>query len=137
MKDSKDTAFDISIVQFKIKLIIRLTQASNDNSEQIECMRKLMLLLRSLSDHKKLSQNRNDIVVMLNQFRLFKLNFLLFKEKKLTQSAATGICHIEFQLKHMSHLLKKRLREDPDPRVKHFVPDQWQRDMFDYIDVNN
>ena len=136
MKDSKDTAFDISIVQFKIKLIIRLTQASNDNSEQIECMRKLMLLLRSLSDHKKLSQNRNDIVVALNQFRLFKLNFLLFKEKKLTQSAATGICHIEFQLKHMSHLLKKRLREDPDPRVKHFVPDQWQRDMFDYIDVN-
>ena len=136
MKDSKDTAFDISIVQCKIKLLIRLSQVSNDSCEQIECMRKLMLLLRSLSDHKKLSQNRNDIVVALNQFRLFKLNFLLFEEKNHTQSAATGICHIEFQLKHMSHLLKKRLREDPDPRVKHFVPDQWQRDMFDYIDVN-
>ena len=136
MKDSKDTAFDISIIQCKIKLLIRLSQASNDNSEQIENMRKLILLVRSLSDHKKLSQNRNDIVLALNHFRLFNLNFLLFEEKKLSQSAATGICHIEFQMKHMSHLLKKKLREDPDPRVKHFVPDQWQRDMFDYIDVN-
>ena len=136
MKDSKDTAFDISIVQCKIKLLIRLSQASNGKSEQIEYMRKLILLLRSLSDHKKLSQNRNDIVAALNHFRLFKLNFLLFEEKNLSQRAATEICHIEFQLKHMSHLLKKKLREDPDPRVKHFVPDQWQRDMFDYIDVN-
>ena len=136
MKDSKDTAFDISIVQCKIKLLIRLSQASNDDSEQIEYMRKLFLLIRSLSDHKKLFQNRDDIVVALNHFRLFKLNSLLFEEGNLSQSAATGICHIEFQMKHMSHLLKKKLREDPDPRVKHFIPDQWQRDMFDYIDAN-
>ena len=93
-------------------------------------------MVRDISDHKKLSENKDEVMVALNHFKLFKLSFLLFQEENFSQSAEMGICHIEFQMKHMSHLLREKLREDLDPRVKYFVPDQWQRDMFDYIDAN-
>ena len=134
--DSKNIAFNCSIVKYKIKLLIELGKVDKKNSEQIEYMRKLILIVRDLSDHKKLSENKDDVMDALNRFKLFKLSFLLFQEANLNQSAEMGICHIEFQMKHMSQLLRKKLREDPDPRVKYFVPDQWQRDMFDYIDAN-
>ena len=135
-KESEDIIYNSAIIQCKIKLLIKLSQVDKTNSEQIEYIKKLILMVRDLSDHKKLSENKNDVMVALNDFKLFKLSFLLFEEKNLCQSAEMGICHIEFQMKHMSHLLRKKLREDPDPRVKHFIPDQWQRDMFDYIDAN-
>ena len=55
MKDNRDTAFDSSIVECKVKLLIKLSQAGSNNSEQVEYMRKLILLIRDLRDYKKLS----------------------------------------------------------------------------------
>ena len=31
-----------------------------------------------------------------------------------------------FQLEHMGYLLQREERNDPDPRVEHFIPDTWQ-----------
>ncbi|XP_015768450.1 PREDICTED: probable ATP-dependent RNA helicase DDX60 [Acropora digitifera] len=41
-----------------------------------------------------------------------------------------------FQLKHMGHLLKRDERTDADPRVDHFIPDTWQRELLDAVDKN-
>ncbi|CAH3109016.1 unnamed protein product [Pocillopora meandrina] len=41
-----------------------------------------------------------------------------------------------FQLEYMGHLLKREVRTDPDPRVKHFIPDTWQRELLDAVDNN-
>ena len=135
-KKNEDIVHNSTIIQCKIKLLIKLSQADKTNSQQTEYIKKLILMVRDISDHKKLSENKDDVMVALNHFKLFKLSFLLFQEENFSQSAEMGICHIEFQMKHMSHLLREKLREDVDPRVKYFVPDQWQRDMFDYIDAN-
>ncbi|XP_078360877.1 putative ATP-dependent RNA helicase DDX60 [Oculina patagonica] len=41
-----------------------------------------------------------------------------------------------FQLEHMGHLLKREEPSDRDPRVEHFNPDMWQRELLDAVDKN-
>jgi ERCC4-related helicase len=41
-----------------------------------------------------------------------------------------------FQLRDMGHLLVRDVRSDPDPRISRFIPDTWQRELFDAIDNN-
>ncbi|XP_053109093.1 probable ATP-dependent RNA helicase DDX60 isoform X2 [Hemicordylus capensis] len=41
-----------------------------------------------------------------------------------------------FQLTYMGHYLIREERKDPDPRVQHFIPDTWQRDLLDIVDNN-
>ena len=38
-----------------------------------------------------------------------------------------------FQLEYMGHLLKREVRTDLDPRVKHFIPDTWQVYIYRHI----
>ncbi|XP_062055394.1 probable ATP-dependent RNA helicase DDX60 isoform X2 [Lepus europaeus] len=41
-----------------------------------------------------------------------------------------------FQLTHMGPYLFREERSDPDPRVHHFIPDTWQRELLDVVDNN-
>ncbi|XP_006864613.1 PREDICTED: probable ATP-dependent RNA helicase DDX60-like [Chrysochloris asiatica] len=41
-----------------------------------------------------------------------------------------------FQLTHMGPYLLREERTDPDPRVQHFIPDEWQRELLDVVDNN-
>ncbi|KAM9607634.1 LOW QUALITY PROTEIN: putative ATP-dependent RNA helicase DDX60 [Trichechus inunguis] len=41
-----------------------------------------------------------------------------------------------FQLTHMGRYLFRGERSDPDPRVHHFIPDTWQRELLDVVDNN-
>uniref|UniRef100_A0A9L0SM86 DExD/H-box helicase 60 n=1 Tax=Equus caballus TaxID=9796 RepID=A0A9L0SM86_HORSE len=41
-----------------------------------------------------------------------------------------------FQLTYMGPYLFREERSDPDPRVQHFIPDTWQRELLDVVDNN-
>ncbi|XP_061228962.1 probable ATP-dependent RNA helicase DDX60 isoform X2 [Neopsephotus bourkii] len=41
-----------------------------------------------------------------------------------------------FQLQYMDYYLLREERHDPDPRVQHFIPDTWQRELLDTVDNN-
>ncbi|XP_072480309.1 probable ATP-dependent RNA helicase DDX60 isoform X2 [Notamacropus eugenii] len=41
-----------------------------------------------------------------------------------------------FQLQHMGHYLFRDEGKVPDPRVKDFIPDTWQRELLDVVDNN-
>ncbi|XP_062055389.1 probable ATP-dependent RNA helicase DDX60 [Lepus europaeus] len=41
-----------------------------------------------------------------------------------------------FQLTHMGPYLFREERSDPDPRLHHFIPDTWQRELLDVVDNN-
>ncbi|KAM7143068.1 putative ATP-dependent RNA helicase DDX60 [Molossus nigricans] len=41
-----------------------------------------------------------------------------------------------FQLTYMGPYLFQEERSDPDPRVQHFIPDTWQRELLDVVDNN-
>ncbi|XP_078288229.1 putative ATP-dependent RNA helicase DDX60 isoform X2 [Rhinoraja longicauda] len=47
-----------------------------------------------------------------------------------------GLGAARFQLKHMGPFLIRNVRNDRDPRVKHFIPDTWQRELLDAVDNN-
>ncbi|XP_053114339.1 probable ATP-dependent RNA helicase DDX60 isoform X2 [Hemicordylus capensis] len=55
--------------------------------------------------------------------------------KKLSPYA-TGIGSARFQLEYMGQYLIREERDDPDPRVQHFIPDTWQREILDIVDNN-
>ncbi|XP_028599880.2 putative ATP-dependent RNA helicase DDX60 isoform X1 [Podarcis muralis] len=49
---------------------------------------------------------------------------------------AVGMGSSRFQLQYMGHYLMREERKDPDPRVQHFIPDSWQRELLDIVDNN-
>ncbi|XP_022789735.1 probable ATP-dependent RNA helicase DDX60 [Stylophora pistillata] len=57
------------------------------------------------------------------------------RERK-TKELSAHTSSVRFQLEHMGHLLKRAERTDPDPRVDHFIPDTWQRELLDAVDKN-
>lgn len=47
-----------------------------------------------------------------------------------------GMGASRFQLRYMGPYLFREDRKDPDPRVQHFIPDAWQRELLDAVDNN-
>ncbi|KAL8207250.1 UNVERIFIED_CONTAM: hypothetical protein K2H54_050771 [Gekko kuhli] len=58
------------------------------------------------------------------------------KLKRKLSKYAVGIGSSRFQLQYMGHYLIREERKDPDPRVQHFIPDTWQRELLDIVDNN-
>ncbi|XP_063314265.1 probable ATP-dependent RNA helicase DDX60 [Pelobates fuscus] len=56
-------------------------------------------------------------------------------EKKETKYAV-GVGSSRFQMQYMGPYLLRDERTDPDPRVQHFIPDTWQRELLDVVDNN-
>ncbi|XP_022803055.1 probable ATP-dependent RNA helicase DDX60 [Stylophora pistillata] len=53
-----------------------------------------------------------------------------------TKELCVHTSSVRFQLEHMGHLLKRYERTDSDPRVDHFIPDTWQRELLNAVDKN-
>ncbi|XP_077209763.1 putative ATP-dependent RNA helicase DDX60 isoform X2 [Paroedura picta] len=56
--------------------------------------------------------------------------------KKKRSKYAVGMGSSRFQLQYMGHYLIREERKDYDPRVEHFIPDTWQRELLDIVDNN-
>ncbi|NXK29990.1 DDX60 helicase, partial [Piprites chloris] len=53
-----------------------------------------------------------------------------------TSKYAIEVGSARFQLQYMDYYLLREERKDPDPRVEHFIPDTWQRELLDAVDNN-
>ncbi|XP_059820863.1 probable ATP-dependent RNA helicase DDX60 isoform X1 [Hypanus sabinus] len=58
------------------------------------------------------------------------------KSSKKENKFEVGVDPVRFQLKFMGQYLLRDERNDPDPRVTHFIPDTWQRELLDAVDNN-
>ncbi|XP_064227077.1 probable ATP-dependent RNA helicase DDX60-like isoform X2 [Aotus nancymaae] len=58
------------------------------------------------------------------------------KEKNEGNKYSIGMGPARFQLQYMGHYLIRDERKDPDPRVRDFIPDTWQRELLDVVDKN-
>ncbi|XP_054058697.1 probable ATP-dependent RNA helicase DDX60 isoform X2 [Rissa tridactyla] len=113
---------------------------SKDLSKAVEVMRRIHILLEKYQD-------------LLEKPHLQKLTRYLrllgFENLACCLSGQTGessdhnvsTCAVEvgparFQLQYMDYYLLREERNDPDPRVQHFIPDTWQRELFDAVDNN-
>ncbi|KAM8939453.1 putative ATP-dependent RNA helicase DDX60 [Pelodytes ibericus] len=58
-------------------------------------------------------------------------------DKTMTEyTAGVGVGSARFQMLYMGQYLSREERTDHDPRVQHFIPDSWQRELLDVVDNN-
>ncbi|NWQ74094.1 DDX60 helicase, partial [Columbina picui] len=113
---------------------------STDLSKAVQVMRRIHILLEKYHD-------------LLEKQHLQKLTRYLrllgFENLACTLSGQTGesndqniskyainVGPARFQLQYMDYYLLREERNDPDPRVQHFIPDTWQRELLDAVDNN-
>ncbi|MEE6461041.1 hypothetical protein FKM82_001175, partial [Ascaphus truei] len=107
----------------------------------VEMMRKIQAILRSYEEMLQ-PEDRKKIARCLKYVGFENLAFLLDPtqvtkaggQKKIQYSVDIGAAR--FQLQYMGHYLIRKERNDPDPRVQHFIPDTWQRELLDVVDNN-
>ncbi|KFQ89352.1 putative ATP-dependent RNA helicase DDX60, partial [Phoenicopterus ruber ruber] len=113
---------------------------SKDLSKAVQVMRRIHILLEKYQD-------------LLEKPHLQKLTRYLrllgFENLACSLSGQTGesnnkninnyaieVGPARFQLQYMDYYLLREERNDPDPRVQHFIPDTWQRELLDAVDNN-
>ncbi|XP_042664351.1 probable ATP-dependent RNA helicase DDX60 isoform X2 [Tyto alba] len=113
---------------------------SKDLSKAVQVMRRIHILLEKYQD-------------LLEETHLKKLTRYLrllgFENLACSLSGQTGadnhqnisnyaikVSPARFQLQYMDYYLLREERNDPDPRVEHFIPDTWQRELLDAVDNN-
>ncbi|XP_065662384.1 LOW QUALITY PROTEIN: probable ATP-dependent RNA helicase DDX60 isoform X3 [Hydra vulgaris] len=138
--------------QFKIKLEVKKlsilrkllhnkdsNHINHQDSNHINHTINLFLIISKLFskywDILSLSEKRA-VAKALHEAGFFNLLKLLNLESPKRPSKAESQCHIEFQLKYLGHFLSRTERNDPDPRISNFIPDTWQRKLFDAVDNN-
>ncbi|XP_065837258.1 probable ATP-dependent RNA helicase DDX60 [Oscarella lobularis] len=57
-------------------------------------------------------------------------------EGEMTASHSESEACCRFQLLNMGHMMQSDKKLAPDPRVKEFIPDEWQAKVMDFIDRN-
>ncbi|KFW71861.1 putative ATP-dependent RNA helicase DDX60, partial [Pygoscelis adeliae] len=113
---------------------------SKDLSKAVQVVRRIHILLEKYQD-------------LLEKPHLQKLTRYLrllgFENLACSLSGQTGehndqnisnyaieVGPARFQLQYMDYYLLREERNDPDPRVQHFIPDTWQRELLDAVDNN-
>ncbi|XP_053315899.1 probable ATP-dependent RNA helicase DDX60 [Spea bombifrons] len=61
-------------------------------------------------------------------------NITSFGHKTINREYTVGVGSSRFQMQYMGPYLLRDERSDPDPRVEHFIPDTWQRELLDVVD---
>ncbi|GAB0188660.1 probable ATP-dependent RNA helicase DDX60 [Grus japonensis] len=113
---------------------------SKDLSKAVHVMRRIHILL----------DKYQDILEKPHRQKLTRyLRLLGFENLACSLSGQTGenndqnisnyaieVGPARFQLQYMDYYLLREERNDPDPRVQHFIPDTWQRELLDAVDNN-
>ncbi|XP_042698062.2 probable ATP-dependent RNA helicase DDX60 isoform X4 [Chrysemys picta bellii] len=135
-----NTCFEVWIEQCKDQ-----GKRLKDINAAVEVMRRIHSLLEKYKDLMEKTDYQK-IVRCLRYFGFDNLACTLEssqipeddrKEMKAKISKyAVGMGAARFQLQYMGHCLLREERTDRDPRIQHFIPDTWQRDLLDIVDNN-
>ncbi|XP_074722616.1 putative ATP-dependent RNA helicase DDX60 isoform X3 [Strix uralensis] len=113
---------------------------SKDLSKAVEVMRRIHILLEKYQDLLE----KPHVKKLTKYLRLLGFENLACSLSGQTEESnhqnisncAIKVGPARFQLQYMDYYLLREERNDPDPRVKHFIPDTWQRELLDAVDNN-
>ncbi|NXN96187.1 DDX60 helicase, partial [Rhinopomastus cyanomelas] len=113
---------------------------SKDLSKAVQVMRRIHILLEKYQDLLNITHLEN----LTAYLRLLGFDNLASSLLDKTQESndqrkhkyAVEVGPARFQLQYMDYYLLREERNDPDPRVQHFIPDTWQRELLDAVDNN-
>ncbi|KFO79330.1 putative ATP-dependent RNA helicase DDX60, partial [Cuculus canorus] len=115
-------------------------EESKDLSKAVQIMRRIHILLEKYQDLLE-KPHLQKLSRYLRRLGFENLACSLSeqtrdsKDKKRSKYAVE-VGPARFQLQYMDYYLFREERNDPDPRVQHFIPDTWQRELLDAVDNN-
>ncbi|XP_073500355.1 probable ATP-dependent RNA helicase DDX60 isoform X2 [Phyllobates terribilis] len=105
----------------------------------VEIMKTIQAIMNGYQDLLQ-KDDQHRIATYLSQLGFDSLACSLRPSKlpshKEEERYAVGVGSVRFQLQYMGPHLLRDERSDPDPRVQHFIPDTWQRELLDAVDNN-
>ncbi|NXW54987.1 DDX60 helicase, partial [Eurystomus gularis] len=113
---------------------------SKDLSKAVQVMRRIHILLEKYKDFLE----KRHLQKLSKYLRLLGFENLACSLSGQTRGIndqnrsnyAIEVGPARFQLQFMDYYLLREERNDPDPRVQHFIPDTWQRELLDAVDNN-
>ncbi|NWY59089.1 DDX60 helicase, partial [Chionis minor] len=113
---------------------------SEDLSKAVQVMRRIHILLEKYQDLLE----KPHLQKLTRYLRLLGFENLACSLSGQTEESsdhnvgnyAVKVGPARFQLQYMDYCLLREERYDPDPRVQHFIPDTWQRELLDAVDNN-
>uniref|UniRef100_A0A4W3GM92 DExD/H-box helicase 60 n=1 Tax=Callorhinchus milii TaxID=7868 RepID=A0A4W3GM92_CALMI len=113
--------------------------AKRNNKMAVEVLKRIQNIMDKYE--KMLEKNQlKQISAYLKELGLNNLAQTIpdFDQSKATKknSCEVGVESARFQLTYMGPYLIREERSDPDPRITHFIPDTWQRELLDAVDNN-
>ncbi|XP_027763996.1 probable ATP-dependent RNA helicase DDX60 [Empidonax traillii] len=113
---------------------------SKDLNKAVQVMRRIHILLEKYQDFLE----EPDLQKLTKCLKLLGFENLACSLSGQTGESsnqkrckyATEVGSARFQLQYMDCYLLREERNDPDPRVEHFIPDTWQRELLDAVDNN-
>ncbi|NXP18038.1 DDX60 helicase, partial [Scytalopus superciliaris] len=113
---------------------------SKDLSKAVQVMRRIHILLEKYGDLLE-KPHLQELTKYLKLIGFENLACSLSGQtgessNQNTSKYAIKVGSARFQLQYMDYYLLREERNDPDPRVQHFIPDAWQRELLDAVDNN-
>ncbi|NXY40816.1 DDX60 helicase, partial [Ceuthmochares aereus] len=113
---------------------------AKDLSKAVQIMRRIHILLEKYQDLLE-KPHLQKLSKYLRLLGFENLACSLSDQTRDTKDQKTSNYAVEvgparFQLQYMDYYLLREERNDPDPRVQHFIPDTWQRELLDAVDNN-
>ncbi|KAM9236873.1 LOW QUALITY PROTEIN: putative ATP-dependent RNA helicase DDX60 [Leptosomus discolor] len=113
---------------------------SKDLTKAVQLMRRIHILLEKYQDLLK----KPHVQKLTRYLKLLGFKNLACSLPDQTGESnddnvsnyAIGMGPARFQLQYMDYYLLREERNDPDPRVQHFIPDTRQRELLDAVDNN-
>ncbi|NWV01262.1 DDX60 helicase, partial [Upupa epops] len=113
---------------------------SKDLSKAVQVMRRIHILLEKYEDllDKTHLQNLTRYLRLLgfDNLACSLLHETRGSNDQTKRKYAVEVGPARFQIQYMDYYLLREERNDPDPRVQHFIPDTWQRELLDAVDNN-
>ncbi|NXM74607.1 DDX60 helicase, partial [Serilophus lunatus] len=146
---SKSVKFDVEMTALSACLKVwkehcrEQGNKSKDLSKAVQVMRRIHILLEKYQDLLK-EPHLQKLTKYLKLLGFENLAWSLSgqteeRSKDINQKASKYAIEVgssRFQLQYMDYYLLREERNDPDPRVQHFIPDTWQRELLDAVDNN-
>ena len=114
-------------------------QTNKDNRDESGAERLFLRIQELIENHKEnlLKKNKDSLGQYLEAlgFKDIVLKTNLTTEKfDANDEYSLRTSSARFQLRNLGPQLERKSQTDPDDRVKHFIPEAWQREMLDAVD---
>uniref|UniRef100_UPI00398E78A8 probable ATP-dependent RNA helicase DDX60 n=1 Tax=Pristiophorus japonicus TaxID=55135 RepID=UPI00398E78A8 len=146
--DSVKLIAEMDVLESCFKIWVEHCQNTDSTKKNRDIAGRVMKRIHNIMDKYEKMMEKNQLKLIAAYLKELGFNKLAQsipdidqkparpKSSKKEDRCTVGVEPARFQLKYMGPYLLRDERNDPDPRVTHFIPDTWQRELLDAVDNN-